>query len=136
MNIISKAEFARQAGVTSSAISKALNTALKEALSGDGIDADHPAAIRYLSRCGHVGRPHGGGKSDLAAYVVSRSDELRKLERNLTNEVAPLVKSISDNLFYLGFEADRMKAGDRSERTAFIERNLDYLQKLAGASRC
>lgn len=136
MNIISKAEFARQAGVTSSAISKALNTALKEALSGDGIDADHPAAIRYLSRCGHVGRPHGGGKSDLAAYVVSRSDELRKLERNLTNEAAPLVKSISDNLFYLGFEADRMKAGDRSERTTFIERNLDYLQKLAGASRC
>ncbi len=136
MHIISKAEFARQAGVTSSAISKALNTALKEALSGDGIDADHPAAIRYLSRCGHVGRPHGGGKSDLAAYVVSRSDELRKLERNLTNEAAPLVKSISDNLFHLGFEADRMKAGDRSERIAFIKRNLDYLQSLAGASQC
>ncbi len=132
MRVISKADFAREAGVTASAMSKVLSTALKDALSGDGIDADHPAAIKYLSRCGQVGRPLGGGNDELSDYIRSRSDKLRHYEEQLPESFAPLVKNVADNLFYLGFAAGRMPGGERTERTAFVERSLDLLREAAG----
>lgn len=130
MNIISKAEFARQAGVTSSAISKVLNTALKEALNGDGIDADHPAAIRYLSRCGRVGRRPGGSAVAIGEFVCSRLSELKSLENLLPLHTHNLVKNLSKNLYYIGFAYRWIPASERDTRMTYVESSLDYLNSL------
>jgi len=46
--LISKAEFARRAGVSSAAITKACGKSLTAAVVGKRIDAGHPAALAYL----------------------------------------------------------------------------------------
>ena len=130
MRVVSKAEFSREAGVTASAISKALNTILKETLSNGGIDADHPAAIRYLSRCGHVGRPQGSEKVELADFVVSRFSELNGLNGLVPEIASPLVKSIDRNLFYIGFAEKWCTRKELSDRMVFVERGLDQLRSM------
>ena len=51
--LISKAKFAELAGVTQSAIGKAVKVPLlKEALKGERIDFDHPDAVAYLKKQG------------------------------------------------------------------------------------
>lgn len=129
MRVISKAAFAREAGVTTSAISKVLNTALKGALTPNGINADHPAAIKYLSRRRRVGRPVGGSKAEIADYVVNRSTRLRQYEAQLPNHFAPLIKNVADNLFYLGFAASWIPVGEKNERIGFVERSLERLKE-------
>lgn len=46
--LVSRAEFARQAGVSAAAVTKACSSVLKETLTGKRIDAAHPAAVNYL----------------------------------------------------------------------------------------
>jgi hypothetical protein len=46
--LTSRADFARRAGVSAAAVTKACSGALKPALSGKRIDAAHPAAVAYL----------------------------------------------------------------------------------------
>ena len=48
--LITKAEFARTAGVSGAAVTKALKKELGAALQGKRIDITHPAAIAYLNR--------------------------------------------------------------------------------------
>ena len=129
MRVISKAAFAREAGVTTSAISKVLNTALKDALNGHGIDADHPAAIKYLSRKRRSGRPSGGSNAEIAKYVVSRAARLRHCKAQLLPRFAPLIKDVSVNIFHLGFAAKWMPANERHERMAFVEGSLELLEE-------
>ena len=130
MRVVSKAEFSREAGVTASAVSKALNTILKETLCEGGIDADHPAAIRYLSRCGVVGRPHGSKKAEIADYVTARYKELEGLRDRIPDELLPIVKNIGDNLFYIGFAFKWMGAKERDERMGFVDNNLSLLRAM------
>lgn len=132
MSVVSKAEFARLAGVSPAAITKVSKSVLREAMTEGGIDADHPAAIKYLNRGASVGRPQGNGKQELAEYIRSRSAELRRLEQSLTVEAPHLVKSVADNLFYLGFASDRIPTGERADRTDYVERTLDQLRTLTG----
>lgn len=129
MQVVSKADFAREAGVTPSAISKALSTALKEALIEGGINLDHPAAIRYLARSGSVGRPHGSDKDKLSDFVTSRYRELEGLGRLLPDSAAPVVKNVADNLFYLGFTSSRLGGRDRDERMSFVDSSLGRLRE-------
>ena len=46
--LVSRAEFARQAGVSAAAVTKACNNILKDAVEGKRIDAAHPSAVSYL----------------------------------------------------------------------------------------
>lgn len=46
--LVSRAEFARQAGVSGAAVTKACNSILKEAVDGKRIDAAHQVAVAYL----------------------------------------------------------------------------------------
>ncbi len=46
--LVSRAEFARQAGVSAAAVTKACNNILKDAVDGKRIDAAHPSAVSYL----------------------------------------------------------------------------------------
>ncbi len=46
--LVSRAEFARQAGVSAAAITKACSSVLKETLTGKRIDVAHPVAVKYL----------------------------------------------------------------------------------------
>lgn len=46
--LISRAEFARQAGVSGAAVTKACSSILKAATDGRRIDPDHPLCIKYL----------------------------------------------------------------------------------------
>lgn len=94
------------------------------------IDADHPAAIQYLNRGASVGRPQGNGKQELAEYILSRSAELHQLEQSLTVEAPHLVKSVADNLFYLGFTSEQIPAGERADRTDYVERILARLEEV------
>jgi hypothetical protein len=48
--IVSRAELARMAGVTKTAVTKALKTTLSAACSGDRVDADHPSVAEWLAR--------------------------------------------------------------------------------------
>jgi hypothetical protein len=128
MQIVSKADFSREAGVTPGAISKAINASLKDALTGGGINSDHPAAIRYLARCGPVGRPHGSDKYKLSDFVTSRYRELEGLGRLLPATTAPVVKNVADNLFYLGFTSGRLGAHDRNDRMVFVDSTLNQLR--------
>ena len=47
---VTRAKFARMAGVTPSSVTKAAEASLKPAIVGNRIDADHPAAIQYMER--------------------------------------------------------------------------------------
>tara|TARA_R110000744_G_scaffold371350_2_gene482304 strand:- start:2026 stop:2880 length:855 start_codon:yes stop_codon:yes gene_type:complete len=47
--LISRAEFARQAGVSGAAVTKACSSILKDAVVGKRLDAAHPAALQYLA---------------------------------------------------------------------------------------
>jgi len=46
--LMSKSEFARLAGVSPAAVTKALRSTLRDAEHGKRIDAAHPAAVKYL----------------------------------------------------------------------------------------
>lgn len=46
--LVSKSEFARLAGVSAPAVTKALRSGLRDAVDGKRIDAAHPAAVKYL----------------------------------------------------------------------------------------
>lgn len=46
--LVSRAEFARQAGVSGAAVTKACNSILKDAVDGKRLDANHPSAVAYL----------------------------------------------------------------------------------------
>lgn len=46
--LVSRAEFARQAGVSAAAITKACSSVLKETLTGKRIDVANPVAVKYL----------------------------------------------------------------------------------------
>jgi len=127
MRVISKAEFSREAGVTASAISKALKTILKNTLTKEGINADHPDAIQYMSRCGYVGRPYGSKKVEIANFVTSRFRQLNSLKDMLPESVDPLVKNIDENIFYIGFAEKWMDAKERNERMSFVDRSLARL---------
>lgn len=50
MNLVSRKELARRAGVTPAAITKACRGRLKGAVSGLAVDADHPDALAYVSQ--------------------------------------------------------------------------------------
>lgn len=130
MRVVSKAEFAREAGVTASAISKALKTILKETLSEGGINTDHPDAIRYMSRCGFVGRPHGSKNAEIADFVTIRFRELEGLKNQLPRSVLPLVENIDGNIFYIGFASKWMGAKERNDRMAFVESSLERLRAM------
>lgn len=47
--LISRAEFARQAGVSGAAVTKACSSILKDAVVGKRLDAAHPSALQYLA---------------------------------------------------------------------------------------
>ena len=49
MRLVTKTEFARHAGVSSPAITKACRNGLAAAMEGDRINLDHPAAQKYIS---------------------------------------------------------------------------------------
>jgi hypothetical protein len=49
-NLVSRSEFARQAGVSAAAVTKACNRILKAAVSGKRIDVSHPDAVAYLEK--------------------------------------------------------------------------------------
>lgn len=57
--LLSKAEFARLCGRSKAAITKALRGSLRDALVGDRLDIDHPAAGLYLAACGKKAPPAG-----------------------------------------------------------------------------
>ena len=46
--LVSRAEFARRAGVSGAAVTKACSSVLKETLTGKRIDMTHPSAVKYL----------------------------------------------------------------------------------------
>lgn len=48
--LVSKSEFARLAGVTPAAVTKAVNGPLKAAVTGKKLDINHPDAARYLAK--------------------------------------------------------------------------------------
>jgi|GEM_PF-2192258 len=50
MKPVSKADFARLAGVSASTISRAVKSELRAARAADRIDADHPAARLFLAK--------------------------------------------------------------------------------------
>ncbi len=127
--IVTQAEFAREAGVSAAAISKACNTALREALCEGGIDADHSAALEYKSRCGRVGRPPGGSGDSLADFIVEHAKRLGQIRSSLPARYDQLVQNVADNLFYLGFAEKWMPAGERAIRIDFVRKSLDALIK-------
>jgi len=49
-NLVNKSEFARLAGVSAAAVTKACKGPLLQALDGKRIDADHPIAVEYLTK--------------------------------------------------------------------------------------
>src|SRR5689334_9022296 len=65
---IPRAEFARAAGVSAAAITKACGAKLKDACgSGGRIDIDHPAAVAYLaSKAAHAAAAAASSSSDAA----------------------------------------------------------------------
>jgi hypothetical protein len=50
MQLVSRADVARRAGVSRAAVTKAARGALSAACVGAAVDLDHPAAAAYLSR--------------------------------------------------------------------------------------
>ena len=46
--LVSKSEFARLAGVSAAAVTKALRSGLRDAADGKRIDANHPVAVKYI----------------------------------------------------------------------------------------
>ena len=104
---------------------------MKETLSEGGIDAEHPTAIRYLSRCGFVGCPHGSEKVELTDFVVSRFNELKGLKDLLPESADSLVKNVDINLFYIGFTAKWSTRKEINDRMIFVERGLDQLRSMA-----
>lgn len=134
MTIVTKAGFARLAGVSPSAISKALPKSLKEAVTNEGrIDTEHPAAVRYMSRAGWVGRNPGSKKDELADWIIASAAELRALEPLLPYDVdtASMVELVSNNICYLGFSHKTMPEKERGMRMAWVERSLFELRAEA-----
>lgn len=70
---MSRAAFARHAGVTAMAISKAARRGLKDACVGDRIDAAHPAALAYVEQR-QAKKPPPKAVSTPDGVVVEASD--------------------------------------------------------------
>jgi hypothetical protein len=87
--LVSRSEFARRAGVSAAAVTKACNSTLKAALDGKRIDAAHPSAIAYLENKAAVqtapapekktspAKPHVRGHA--AARETKKSDALEQV---------------------------------------------------------
>jgi len=77
--LISRAEFARQAGVTGAAVTKACNNALKPACDGKRIDVAHTLAVDYLAMKARAQtEPPATGIDPLYELVVSYCQEQNK----------------------------------------------------------
>ena len=129
-SIISKAEFARLAGVSPAAISKATRGRLRPALCEGGINAEHPAAAAYLSRARRVARPGRVKGDDLADFIVEHAKQLGHIRLSLPARYDQLAQNVADNLFYLGFAEKWMPAGERAIRIDFVRKSLERLQAV------
>lgn len=86
--LVSRVEFARRAGVSPAAITKACRAALAPACVDDRIDSAHDAALEYLAKHGRapdggrstVARPHAIGASDPTAPGPETDDPEEPLE--------------------------------------------------------
>jgi hypothetical protein len=128
MNIITKSQFARLAGVTPAAITKQLSRTLQEALSEGGVDIENPVAIKYLNRARTPGRNPGTAQEEIGDYVISRFTELHKLT---TETPSPLVKKISDVLFYISFARKQIGGRERADLIHQVERAFMTLREDA-----
>lgn len=68
---VNRAEFARLCGVSRMAVTKQCRTRLRDALVGDGIDPDHPAAAAYRAQKRGATSP-SLGVSDTASDIATR----------------------------------------------------------------
>lgn len=72
---VSKSAFARECGVSPSAITKACKHALRPALVGDRIDKDHPAAIEYREKKRGNGKANGHANGHSASNGTTHDVE-------------------------------------------------------------
>ncbi len=128
---VSKAEFARLAGVSPAAISKATRGALRDALSGGGINKDHPAAVAYMSRPHRVGRPGRVNVEDLSEFVRSGFRTLEWLSAELPGSYAPRLKKIDSKLFWLGALSSTATQAEQSAAIEFVQTEFEVLKGMA-----
>lgn len=127
---VSKAEFARLAGVSPAAISKAIQGSLRAALSDGGINKDHPAAVAYMSRPHRVGRPGRVGVEDLSEFVRSGFRTLEWLGAKLPDSYGPRLKQVDKKLFWLGAFSNAATQAEQTTAIEFVRAELEALDGI------
>ncbi len=127
---VSKAEFARLAGVSPAAISKAIQGPLRAALTDGGINKDHPAAVAYMSRPHRVGRPGRVSVEDLSEFVRSGFRSLEWLSAELPDSYGPRLKQIDRKLIWLGGFSSAATQAEQTTAIEFVRVELENLRAL------
>lgn len=111
--LVSRAEFARLAGVSGAAVTKACSSILKATLSGKRIDAAHPIAVKYLE----------GKALEQTPPAATGLDPLYELAVKFCQETSRYSISGIQREFKIGFERAKSIVGVMTANGLVVEKS-------------